>query len=132
MAISKTSLLFFIKTFPIKFKTPILKLLTVVKISNPFPGEGSKKFFGLKFESKRAAREGDSVFVAAQDKNPHKIGVVTSGSISPSLNKAIAIANVDYDEYKEGDILSVEIRNNIYSAEVCSFPFYKNGSVRGD
>ena len=92
----------------------------------------SKKIIGLKFESKRAAREGESVFVAAQDMNPHKIGVVTSGSISPSLNKAIAIANVDYDEYKEGDILSVEIRNNIYSAEVCSFPFYKNGSVRGD
>ena len=92
----------------------------------------SKKIIGLKFKSKRAAREGDSVFIKTDNNNSIRIGKITSGSISPSLDQAIAVANVNYDKYKLGDKLLVEIRNIMHPAEVCSFPFYKNGTVRGN
>jgi aminomethyltransferase len=81
---------------------------------------------GLKFGSKRAAREHDKVY-----SDGIEIGVVTSGSLAPSLGVAVAMAYVKADFSEVGKSLEVEIRGKRFAAEVVELPFYKNGTARG-
>src|SRR5436309_5120673 len=53
------------------------------------------------------------------------IGVVTSGSPSPTLGKNIALAYVPPAYSTLGTILNVEIRGQKYKAQVVATPFYK-------
>ncbi|WP_219224043.1 glycine cleavage system aminomethyltransferase GcvT [Pedobacter antarcticus] len=53
------------------------------------------------------------------------IGKVTSGTQSPSLQKAIGIGYVNKDQSKEGNEIFISIRNNAIKAKVVKFPFYK-------
>ncbi|QBG47287.1 glycine cleavage system aminomethyltransferase GcvT [Verrucomicrobia bacterium S94] len=80
---------------------------------------------GLKFSSKRAAREGNSVFSGDRE-----IGIVTSGSLAPSLGRAVAMAYVKPEYSEVGKILDVEIRGRRFPAEVVELPFYKEGTAR--
>jgi aminomethyltransferase len=80
---------------------------------------------GLKFSSKRAAREHDAVFSGDTE-----IGEVSSGSLAPSLGVAVAMAYVKPDDAKVGNLLDVEIRGKRYPAEVVELPFYKEGTAR--
>ena len=61
--------------------------------------------------------------------NGKVVGFVTSGTISPSLNKGIGIAYVDISHTKKGTELSVKIRNKLKSAVVVKAPFYSNGTL---
>ena len=61
--------------------------------------------------------------------NDKVIGLVTSGTISPSLNKGIGIAYVDKSHTTKGAVLSVKIRNKLKSAVVVKAPFYSNGTL---
>jgi glycine cleavage system T protein (aminomethyltransferase) len=54
-----------------------------------------------------------------------RIGVVTSGSPSPTLGKNIALAYVPPPYSTLGTILNVEIRGHKYKAHVVPTPFYK-------
>jgi aminomethyltransferase len=80
----------------------------------------------LEFDSKRAARAHDKVFCQGV-----AIGVVTSGSVSPSLGKAVALAFVKAEHASLGNTLDVEIRGKLFPATVVELPFYKNGTARG-
>ncbi len=80
----------------------------------------------LRFDSKRAARSHDKVFL-----NDVEIGEVTSGSLAPSLGVAIATAFVDTRFSEEGQTLQVEIRGKPFPAKVVTLPFYKDGTARG-
>jgi len=82
----------------------------------------------LEFENKRAARAGDNVF---QSLEKSEIGEVTSGSLSPSLGKAVALALVQADAAESGTVLEVEIRGKRFPATVVDLPFYKSGTARG-
>ncbi len=73
--------------------------------------------YGIILHDKGIAREGYEVL-----KNGDKIGVVTSGTQSPSLNKAIGIILVE-PKLSVGDIVEVQIRKNQARAEVVKFPF---------
>jgi aminomethyltransferase len=53
------------------------------------------------------------------------MGVVTSGTFSPSLDKAIAVAFVDKDASAIGTKLLVEMRKKMIEAVVVKTPFYK-------
>jgi aminomethyltransferase len=58
-------------------------------------------------------------------KNGEKIGLVTSGSLSPCLNKGIALAYIN-PEYREiGDILDIIIRGKKINAKIIKPPFVK-------
>lgn len=81
---------------------------------------------GLQFDSKRAAREHDKVFNEGIE-----VGEVTSGSLAPSLELAVAMAFVRADLADLGSQLEVEIRGKYFKAEVVELPFYKYGSARG-
>ncbi|MEN7972950.1 MAG: glycine cleavage system aminomethyltransferase GcvT [Verrucomicrobiota bacterium] len=81
---------------------------------------------GLRFGSKRAAREHDKVYCEGLE-----VGEVTSGSVAPSLGVAVAMAFVEPDFSELGRELQVEIRGKQFPAEVVDLPFYKDGSARG-
>jgi len=59
------------------------------------------------------------------DAGGNQIGKVTSGTQSPSLQKAIGIAYVAKEFAKEGTEIFIDIRNNKVKAKVVKFPFLK-------
>ncbi|MFA6276885.1 MAG: glycine cleavage system aminomethyltransferase GcvT [Pedobacter sp.] len=53
------------------------------------------------------------------------IGKVTSGTQSPSLQKAIGMGYVKKELSKEGSEIFIDIRNSKIKAKIVKFPFYK-------
>jgi aminomethyltransferase len=88
----------------------------------------SELLVALEFENKRAARAGDKVFQSSENV---EIGAVTSGSVSPSLGKAVALALIHADCAGPGTVVQVEIRGKQFPATVVDLPFYKEGTARG-
>jgi aminomethyltransferase len=76
---------------------------------------------GLELEGKRAAREGCQILVG--EKAP--MGIVTSGSYAPWLDKSIAMGYVAAKVAAPGNRLLVDIRGSLTPAKVVSLPFYK-------
>ena len=87
--------------------------------------ERPDQLVALRFASKRAARVGDQIYC-----NQQPVGVVTSGSLSPSLQVAVAIGRVHGVDKSMNEPLEVEIRGKRVEAEVVSLPFYTEGSAR--
>lgn len=79
----------------------------------------SRMLIGLEIEGKIPARHGYDVM-----KDGRKVGVVTSGTFSPSLQKAIAMAYVEKDLSANGTALTVNARGRSLSAKVIPTPFY--------
>ena len=81
-----------------------------------------RKLVGLKMDGKRAARHGYAVL----DNDGKEIGVVTSGSLSPTLGYPIAMAYVPADHSALGNKVLIDLRGKSQlEAEVVSLPFYK-------
>lgn len=80
--------------------------------------------YGIVLNDKGIAREGYPVFQEGR-----QIGVVTSGTFSPSLNQAIAIVLVE-KKLKEGDSVDIQIRQNFCSGQVVHLPFYSQHSQK--
>ena len=81
------------------------------------------KMIGLTLIDRGVLREHQTVFMGDQ-----KIGEVTSGSFSPTLEKSIAMARINVqNSIKVGEELEIEIRNKRLRAQVCKYPFVKNG-----
>ena len=80
---------------------------------------------GLRFDSKRSAREGDAVMLGER-----QVGVVTSGSFAPTLGTAIAMAMVDRDAAAPGTMLDGVIRDTRQPATVTPLPFYQRDKQR--
>jgi aminomethyltransferase len=79
-----------------------------------------RRRIGLELKGKRIAREGAIVKSAGK-----QIGVVTSGTHSPTFAKPIAMACVEPAYQKVGSPLLVDIRGNDEEAVVVPLPFYK-------
>ena len=80
---------------------------------------------GLRLASKRAARAHDKVMLGARE-----VGAVTSGSLAPSLDRAIALAYVDDAQTAHGTALEILSRDTRLAAEVVALPFYQDGTAR--
>jgi aminomethyltransferase len=76
---------------------------------------------GLSGQGRRAARAGNSVLNGAGE----PIGVVTSGALSPTLGRPIALAYLDREEAVEGRFLSVDVRGSLLPFDVTPYPFYR-------
>jgi len=63
---------------------------------------------------------------AIVDANESKIGVVTSGTMSPSLGKAIGLGYVAADHKSPETEIFIQVRNKCLKAKVVKLPFYKN------
>ena len=78
-----------------------------------------KRLVGLKMLDKSIARHEYEVYY-----NGEKVGVVTSGGISPVLNANIAMAYVkNIKEICIGTTVQVMIREKLHDAEIVKMPF---------
>lgn len=59
------------------------------------------------------------------DANGNAIGIVTSGTMSPSLNKGIGLGYVPVEFAEPGSTIYIQIRKNAIPATVVKLPFYK-------
>ena len=80
----------------------------------------TKRLIGLKLQGRAIARHDYPVL-----HNDEPVGVVTSGTWSPTLGEAIALAYVPRALAKIGTELCVEIRGKAQPATVVRRPFYK-------
>ena len=80
----------------------------------------TRKLIGLVMEGRGIARHGYPVH-----RDARRTGAVTSGTHSPSLGRAIAMAYVAPDDAESGTILDVEIREQRVPAAVVDLPFYR-------
>ncbi|WP_050615744.1 glycine cleavage system aminomethyltransferase GcvT [Bacillus testis] len=79
-----------------------------------------RKLVGLEMIGRGIPRHGYKVFSGEQE-----IGAVTTGTQSPTLNKAVGYALIDAAYAEIGDVLTVEIRNKRIEAKITGTPFYK-------
>jgi aminomethyltransferase len=90
--------------------------------------EGPRKLLvGLVVRGRGIARHGYEVFVGDRP-----IGVVTSGTQSPTLGQPIAMAYVTPSEAEPGTIVAVGIRDQRVPAEVVPMPFYQRPAQTTD
>ncbi|NQV27024.1 MAG: glycine cleavage system aminomethyltransferase GcvT [Rhodopirellula sp.] len=75
---------------------------------------------GLELDGKRIAREGAGIL-----SGDRSVGEVTSGTFSPTLQKAIAMGYVDETVSKTCTEVEVDIRGKRHTAKVVDLPFYK-------
>ncbi|MGE5220113.1 MAG: glycine cleavage system aminomethyltransferase GcvT [Chloroflexota bacterium] len=79
-----------------------------------------RKLVGLEMLEPGIARGGYPLF-----KHGVRIGVVTSGTKSPSLGRAIALAYIVAAEAALDNVVEVEIRGRKIPAKIVSLPFYR-------
>ncbi|TWU09334.1 Glycine cleavage system T protein [Symmachiella macrocystis] len=79
-----------------------------------------RKRVGLELEGRRIAREGAELLIGDA-----KIGEVTSGTFSPTLQKSIAMGYIDQSRSDVGTVLEVDIRGKRALATVVALPFYR-------
>lgn len=79
-----------------------------------------RKLVGLELLEPGIARGDYTLF-----KDGRSIGRVTSGTKSPTLGKAIALAYVTVDEAQLGNTLTVDIRGRKARAQIVAVPFYR-------
>ena len=89
------------------------------KIEEQLKNGVEKKLIGLKMLDKSIARHGYDVFY-----NNEKIGVITSGGISPIRGDNIALAYIkNLDNLAVGSTIQVSIREKLHDAEIIKRPF---------
>ena len=81
----------------------------------------SKKLVGFELLDKGIARHDHEIL----DKEGNIIGNVTSGSMAPSLQKAIGMGYVKTPFAAEGSEIFIKVRDKSLKAKVVKFPFYK-------
>jgi len=89
--------------------------------------ESSAKFrlVGIELTGRRAARNGDKI----ADEGGREIGIVTSGSFAPSLEKAVALGYVCKEVGLGAKVNVLSSRQSIQGA-IVETPFYKKGTAR--
>lgn len=80
-----------------------------------------KQLVGLEMRGRGIARHGYPVHLPDQ---AAQCGTVTSGTLSPTLNRAIAMAYVPMTAAAPGTMLEVGVRSARVAAEVVPLPFY--------
>lgn len=84
-------------------------------------GEPQRRRLGIKLTGKGIAREGAEIF----SKTGQKLGDLTSGGFSPTLNEAIGQGYVDTRHAKIGDEVLVRVRGRDIEAVIAPLPFVK-------
>ena len=79
----------------------------------------TRKLVGLEMIDRGIPRHGHAI----QDTNGNEIGIITSGTQSPSLNKAIGMGYVTTANAAEGTEINIMIRDNAVKAKVVKIPF---------
>lgn len=88
------------------------------------PAPDAPVLVGLAAEGRRAARAGYEVY-DGEGADAARVGVVTSGALSPTLGHPVAMAFVAPDAAEPGRELYVDVRGSRVAASVVPLPFYK-------
>lgn len=88
------------------------------------PATDAPVLVGLAAEGRRAARAGYEVY-DGDGADAARVGVVTSGALSPTLGHPVAMAFVAPDAAEAGRELFVDVRGTRVAASVVPLPFYK-------
>ncbi len=91
---------------------------TLVELSTRVP---TRKRVGLVLEGRRPAREQSECF----DLQGNSIGIVSSGTFSPTLQQPIAMAYLAASAANAGESIEVDIRGSRSKATIQPLPFYK-------
>ncbi|MGE0529457.1 MAG: glycine cleavage system aminomethyltransferase GcvT [Bdellovibrionales bacterium] len=83
-----------------------------------------RKLVGFKMRERGIPRQGYKLFSF----DSQEIGLVTSGTPSPSLNENIGIAYIEKEFAAEGTRFNVEIRGRMVQAETTPTPFVNRGN----
>lgn len=83
-----------------------------------------RKLVGFELSERGIPRQGYDI----TDARGNVIGRVTSGTMSPSLNKGIGMGYVPAEEAGEGNTIYINIRKNSLPATIVKLPFYKPSS----
>lgn len=86
---------------------------------------GLPRRVGLQLDGKRIARQGAELF-----QGDEKVGTVTSGTFSPTLQVSLAMGYASAAASAPGTVLEVDIRGKREPAKVVSLPFYKRQAVK--
>ena len=87
-----------------------------------------KKLVGLEIEGNEKTNHGDCVHI---DKG--QIGIITSGMVSPTLNKNIALCRIDINSSEIGtkvEVGKLDGHQKRIAAKIVSFPFYDPEKLR--
>ena len=82
-----------------------------------------RKLVGVQLEGPRIARQGTPI-----KSGDTPIGQVTSGTLSPTLQKSIALAYVAPQHAAEGSSLTADLKGSPIPTKVVKLPFYKRGT----
>jgi aminomethyltransferase len=85
-------------------------------------GPLERRLVGLVLRDRGIARHG---YVVGRPGRVGPVGTITSGSQSPTLGQAIAMAYVPPSDASAGTMLEVAIRDAVVAAEVVPLPFYR-------
>jgi len=96
------------------------------KIKSDMNGSLARLRVGVKPVGKIIAREGVKIF----SKDDQEIGLVTSGTFGPSVNRPIAMGYVKLNFSKPGTKVLLEVRDKKYKANISELPFYKKNYAR--
>src|SRR5688500_12149906 len=80
----------------------------------------ARKLVGFEVIDPGIARHGHQVLIGG-----HRVGVVTSGTQTPFLRKAIGMAYVPIESSTPGSEMDIDIRGRVSKARVVPLPFYK-------
>ena len=112
-------------TVPLKTKKEdfIGKDILIKRKENP-----QKKLVGLELAGKEKANHGDCVHIGRS-----QVGVITSGCISPTLNKNIALCRIDVDHSELGkkvEVGKIDGHQKRIPAKIVPFPHYDPQKLR--
>lgn len=82
----------------------------------------SQRLRAFELQTKGIPRQGYDIV----DEAGNKIGVVTSGTMSPSLKKGIGMGYVNTGHTKFGTQIFIQVRNKALPATIVKLPFYKD------
>ena len=110
---------------PLKTKTDdfIGKDILIKRKENP-----QKKLVGLELIGKEKANHGDCVHIGRS-----QVGIITSGCISPTLNKNIALCRVDIGHSDIGtdvEVGKIDGEQKRIQAKIVNFPHYDPKKLR--
>lgn len=81
-----------------------------------------KRLVGIELLERGVPRSGYAIYDGEQ-----RIGILTSGSHGPTVQKSIGLGFVDPEHAKAGTRVQIEIRGKRVAAQVVALPFYKRG-----
>ena len=87
-----------------------------------FPLEGSPIWIAFELLDRGIPRKDYEI----EDVNGNLIGQVSSGTMGPSVKKAIGMGYVKSEHSNLGNKIFIKIRNKSISAEIIKLPFYKS------